>query len=158
MPKLSLELAPVSAFGGFWVSGGVHQAAQCDSPGEGQRKEQIRPLANSPIISAVKYWKVLLFLSTSKYLSCLSHISSPCSFLVKQTAHCRALLLIPDLHSSVWSTCFYRGCCLQLGYCPCEAECLYVPVLGKTLIKLKMEMPSKRTPHMSYHTVIPEFL
>lgn len=96
MPKLGLALTPVSAFGGFWVSDG-DQATQHESPGKGQRKEKIRPLANSPVISAVKYLKALLFLSASNYLSSPSHISSHCSFLITQRTHCGALPLIHRL-------------------------------------------------------------
>lgn len=80
VPQLGLALTPASALGGFWVSDGVHQTAQRESPGQGQRKEKTRPPANSPVISAAKDLKSLLFLSTSNSLSSPSHISSHCSF------------------------------------------------------------------------------
>lgn len=111
MPKLGLALTPVSAFGGFWVSDGVHQATQRESPGEGQRKEKNQApgkfsshLCSKILESASVSQRLQLSLLSISYFISLQLFNYAESSLRGFASHSQTSVLLYGVHISIEGT------------------------------------------------------
>lgn len=110
MPKLGLALTPAPAFGGFWVSDGVHQAAQWDSPGQGQHKEKNQAsgkfsnhLCSKILESASVSQRLQLSLLSISYFISLQLFNYADSSLQGFASHSQTSTLLYGVHVSVSS-------------------------------------------------------